>query len=206
MATSPAVVPAPVGAHRSLALRALLEGLHRERRPAVLDLGPPLSGNLKFLSALSCRVRVADFYRSLAAEPLESRRPESMPALVERLLPLAPDERFDAVLAWDVFDYLRKDQARAVMARLLPRFERQAQMLMLVSMRRQLPAVPARYRILDRENLDYEEPTPHGGSEPMRACPRYRLSDLRHMMPGLSVRRCYLLRSGIQEYLLAREA
>ena len=30
----------------------------------------------------------------------------------------------------------------------------------------------------------------------------YKQSDLAHMMPGLRVRRCYLLRSGIQEYLM----
>ena len=206
MRTSPAVEPAAIGAHRSLALAALLSGLRPEERPAVLDLGPPLSSNIKFLSALNCRVRVADFHRSLAAEPVEARRPESMPALVERLLPLAPDERFDAVLAWDVFDYLRKDQVTSLMGRLVPRFSRSARMLVLVSTRRQLPAVPVRYRILDRENLDCEKPPAHGGSEPMRLGPRYVHSDLRHMMPGLSVARCYLLRSGIQEYLMAPEA
>ena len=202
MRTSPAVEPAAVGALRSLALQALLKGLHAEERPAVLDLGPPLSGNIKFLSALNCRVRVADIHRSLVAEAVEKRRPDAMPALLETLLPLAPDERFDAVLAWDVFDYLRKDQVTALMLRLVPRFRRTAQMLVLVSTRRQLPAVPVRYRIVDRENLDCEKPTAHGASEPMRPCPQFKQSDLGHMMPGLSVRRCYLLRSGIQEYLM----
>jgi hypothetical protein len=192
--------------HRSLALRALLDGLLPESRPAVLDLGPPLSGNLKFFSALSCRVRVADLHRSLAAEPVESRRAEAMAGLLERLLPLAPDERFDAVLAWDVFDYMRKDQVKATMARLMPRLQQTTHMLLLVSTRRQIPAVPTRYRILDRENLDCERPPRHGGPEAMRPGPRYTQSDLGHMMPGLSVRRCYLLRSGMQEYLLAPEA
>jgi hypothetical protein len=203
MRTSPAVEPAAVGAHRSLALQALLKGLHPEERPAVLDLGPPLSGNIKFLSALNCRVRVADVHRSLVAEPVEKRRPDAMPALLEALLPLAPDERFDAVLAWDVFDYLRKDQVTSLMMRLVPRFRRSAQMLVLVSMRRQLPAVPVRYRIVDGENLDCEKPPAQGASEPMRPCPQYKQSDLGHMMRGLGVRRCYLLRSGIQEYLMA---
>ena len=202
---SPATQPFPARGHRSLALRGLVQSLHPESRPEVLDLGPPLSGNIKFLSALSCRVRVADIQRSLAMEPLESRRPEAMAELFERMLPLGPDERFAAVLAWDVFDYLRKDQVSSLMARLLPRFRREAHVLVLVSTRPQIPAVPTRYRILDRENLQPEK-APHSESEPMRPCPRYRQSDLAHMMPGLSVRRCYLLRSGIQEYLLAHGA
>ena len=79
------VAPAPragTTGQRSLALRALLDGLHLETRPSVLDLGPPLAGNVKFFTALSCRVRVVDLHRSLCAEPIESRRAEAMPALV----------------------------------------------------------------------------------------------------------------------------
>jgi hypothetical protein len=90
-----------------------------------------------------------------------------------------------------------------VMARLIPRLRRQAHVLVLVSTRSQIPASPTRYRIVDRENLDPER---LAGHERTRPAPRYRQSDLVRMMPGLSVRRCYLLRSGIQEYLLGHEA
>jgi hypothetical protein len=197
--------PAAALGHRSLALRALVDGLHPASRPAVLDLGPPLAGNVKFLSALSCRVRVVDLHRSLCAEPAPSLRPGAVAAVFERLLPLELDERFDALLAWDVFDYMRGDQVTALMARLLPRLQPAAQLMVLVSTLPRIPAIPARYRILDRETLDCERPARDGGHlEPMRPSPRYRQSDLARMMPGIVVRRCYLLRSGIQEYLLAR--
>jgi hypothetical protein len=169
----------------------------------VLDLGPPLAGNLKFFTALQCRLRVVDLYRSLVAEPIESRSPGAMRALVERLLPLEPDERFDALIAWDVFDYMRADQVEALMARVLPRLAPSAPVLVLVSTRPQIPGTPARYRILDRESLQGERTAREGAQEPLRPGPRYTQSDLAHMMPGLSVRRCYLLRSGIQEYLFA---
>jgi hypothetical protein len=188
---------------RSLALRALVDGLRPAARPAVLDLGPPLAGNLKFFTALQCRLRVVDLYRSLVAEPIESRSPGAMRALVERLLPLEPDERFDALIAWDVFDYMRADQVEALMARVLPRLAPSAPVLVLVSTRPQIPGTPARYRILDRESLQGERTAREGAQEPLRPGPRYTQSDLAHMMPGLSVRRCYLLRSGIQEYLFA---
>ena len=167
----------------------------------MLDLGPPLAGNIKFLSGLSCRVRVADLNRSLLAESLESRQPEAMGALLERLLPLAPDERFDALLAWDVLDYLRPDQVSSLMARLTPVCRPGALALVMVSTRRQIPARPARYRIVDRETMDCDGPL-----QPMRACPLYTQLDLAHLMPAFSVRRSFLLRSGIQEYLLARDA
>jgi len=193
--------PAPPPGHRSQALKALVDSLRPESRNTVFDFGPPLAGNIKFLSSRSCRVRIADLHRSLGAESVESRRAEAMGATFERLLPLAPEERFDALLAWDVFDYMRPDQVSSLMARLTPACRPEALVLVLASTRRQIPAAPLRYRILDRENLAGEGPL-----EPVRAGPRYAQSDLRRMMPGFSVSHSVLLRSGIQEYLLARGA
>jgi len=183
----------------SQALKALLASLPSGSRHCVLDLGPPLAANIQFLSGLSCRVRVADLHRSLSVESIEGQRPEAMDALLERLLPLAPGERFDAVFAWDVFDYMRQDQVSALMARLVPACQPEAPALVLASTGRQIPARPLRYRILDPENLACEGPY-----EPTRPGPRYTQPDLRRMMSGFSVRRSVLLRSGIQEYLFVR--
>ena len=190
--------PASPPAHRSQALRALLDSLRPESRSTVFDLGSPVAGNIRFLSSLKCRVRIADLHRSLGAESIENRRAEAMGATFERLLPLAPDERFDALLAWDVFDYMRPDQVSSLMARLTPACRPEALVLVLASTRRQIPAVPRRYRILDRENLAAEGPL-----EPVRDGPCHAQSGLRRMMPGFSVRHSVLLRSGIQEYLFA---
>ena len=108
----------------------------------MLDLGPPLASNIKLLSGLGCRVRIADLHRSLSAESIESRQPEAMGALLERLLPMAPDERFDALLAWDVLDYLRPDQVSSLMARLTPACRPGALALVMVSTRRDDPRPP----------------------------------------------------------------
>jgi hypothetical protein len=190
---------APSTGHRSLALKELLAGLRPGERHSVLDLGPSVAANVKFLSALSCRVRIADLVGSLAAESVESRRPEAMPALLDRLLPLAPDERFDAIFAWDAFDYMRPDQVSCLAARLGLACHPEAPVLVFVSTLRTIPATPLRYRIVDRENVAHDGPR-----EPMRPCPRYGQHDLRRLTPGFSVRRSFLLRTGTQEFLLAR--
>jgi hypothetical protein len=184
----------------SQALKALLAGLPPGSRHCVLDLGPPLAANVQFLSALSCRVRIADLHRSLSVETIESQRPEAMGALLERLLPLAPGEHFDALFAWDVFDYMRPDLVSALMTRLAPACIPEAPALVLASTGREIPARPLRHRILDPENLACEGPC-----EPTRPGPRYTQPDLRRMMSGFSVRRSVLLRSGIQEYLFVRD-
>ena len=196
-----AAEPAAPPGHRSQSLKALLDSLLGESRHAVLDLGPPIAANIKLLSELGCRVRIADLHRSLSAESLESRQPEAMGALLERLLPLAAGEHFDALLAWDVFDYLRPDQVSSLMARLTPACRPGALALVMVSTRRQVPARPTRYRILDQQTLDCDGPP-----QPVRTCPLYTQLDLAHLMPAFSVRRSFLLRNGMQEYLFARDA
>lgn len=197
----PALEPAAPAGHHSESLRALLSSLRSDSRRSVLDLGAPIASNIKLLSALSCRVRIADLQRSLSAESLESRRPEGMAALFERLLPLEPDERFDALLAWDVFDYLRPDQVTSLLARLTPACRPGALALVLVSTRSQIPARPLRYRIVANQTLAYDGPL-----QPVRTCPRYSQGDLSRMAPGFSVQRSLLLRNGLQEYLLVNDA
>jgi hypothetical protein len=198
--STPAERPGSSG-HRSQALKALLDSLRPEGRHTVLDLGPPLAGNIEFLSSLSCRVRIADLHRSLSAETVENRLAEAMGATLERLLPLAPEERFDALLAWDVFDYLRPDQVTTLMSRVAPACREGALVLVLASTRRQVPAFPLRHRILDRETMASEGPL-----EPLRPGPCHGQPDLKRMMPGFSVRHSVLLRSGVQEFLFARGA
>jgi hypothetical protein len=207
---SPAGPDEPRG-HRSPALKALLDGLHPEKRPTVLDLGAPLADNVAFLSALACRVRIADLYRAFGAEAAESGgEPEPAAALLDRVLPLAPGERFDAVLAWDLFDFLRADQLSALMDRLTPACVPGARFLLLASVHRQLPGVPPRYRILDRETLAVEAPPGGAAHErargPARDARTREQPDLRRLMRGFFVGHSLLLRSGVHEYLFVRDA
>jgi hypothetical protein len=184
---------------QSQALKALVGGLVPEARPLVLDLGAPVAANVEFLSSLSCRVRVGDLHRSFPVETAESREPEAIGRLLEQLLPLAPGERFDAVLVWDLFDYMRPHEVSALAERLAPAVRPEAPVLVLTSTRRDVPVTPRRYRILDEETLDCDGP-----HEPARACPRHTQHDLARMMAGFAVRRSVLLRSGIQEHLFVR--
>jgi hypothetical protein len=72
-------------------------------------------------------------------------------------------------------------------------------------MRRQRPPAPLRYRILDRESLAGEGPLEHARQSAREGPPRVQ-ADVRRLMPGFAVRHSVLLRSGVQEYLLVRDA
>lgn len=189
---------AAVAGHHSPALKAVIDALDPGSRHSVLDLGPPLGSNVEFLSARSCRVRVADFHRSLGLEPLESKQPDSFAATLERLLPIAHDECFDAVLAWDLFDYMRPEQISALMAWLAPSCRPRTLVLALVSTRPRIPVAPLAYRIVDAESVAWEGPL-----DAVRPAPRHSQPDFARMMPTFAVKGSFLLRNGIQEYLFA---
>jgi hypothetical protein len=190
---------APPASHRSLALRPLLSALDPETRHAVLDLGPPVGRNLELLSTLGCRIRIIDLYRSLAAEPLDNRGPESCGALVARLLPFEPSEGFERVLLWGLFDYLRPHEITALMAHVASACRPRALAFAMVSTQRQLPAAPRRYQIEDLDTVSWT-----GAEHPQRPCPRYTQGELCRLMPGFKVRNSFLLRHGAQEYLFER--
>jgi hypothetical protein len=187
-----------VSGHRSLALKGLLDGLRPGFTHDVLDLGPAIGTNVDFFSRLSCRVRVADLYWSLIGEPRSSREPLRFAAALPRLLPLDTEQHFDAILAWNIFDYLRADQIQALMARLAGACRPGARALAFVSTRHQVPARPPRYTIVDRENVACEGP-----AHPLRPCPRHPPTLLARLMPDYSVEAAFLMRNGIQEYLFA---
>jgi hypothetical protein len=202
---SPALPSAPE-AHRSLAFSALLEAIGRRGRLHVLDLGPALGGNVEFLARFGCKLYIEDLYGALAAHggrPSGDRDRNGAAAerLFAELLPFPPDTRFDVVLAWDLFNYLERREVGAL-ARYLASFCRPGALLFaLVSILKQIPAQPIRFRILDSERLAYEQ-----RSAASRPCPRYASGELDELLRGFRLDRSYLLRHGIQEYLFSREA
>lgn len=186
--------------HRSLALKPLLAGLDPETRHSVLDLGPPVGQNLELLSARGCRIRITDLFRSLSAETLESREAEACGSLFARLLPFDASERFDIVLLWDLLDYLRPHEIAGLMGRVTPACAPRAIVFALVSTLRQIPATPRRYRIEDAETLSW-----NASAEVLRPCPRHTQAELIRWMRGFAVKSSFILRNGVQEYLLERK-
>ncbi|HVT61550.1 MAG TPA: class I SAM-dependent methyltransferase [Thermoanaerobaculia bacterium] len=223
-----AATPGGPELHRSLALASLLEAMGKQSKLQVLDLGPAVGGNVEFLARFGCKLYIEDLYGALAAhgprpagepdrdlrgEPASRRssgnglphsREWADSALADRLfaelLPFPPETRFDAVLAWDLFNYMERREVSAL-ARHLTRFCRPGALLFaLISILKQIPAQPIRFRILDSERLAYEPRTTAS-----RPCPRYAPAELDNWLRGFRLDRSFLMRHGIQEYLFVRE-
>jgi hypothetical protein len=185
--------------HRSLALAAVFAELPEESRLSVLDLGPALGANLEFLSArYRCRLQIADLWRSAGTHRLAD--PEADPAaLFRELLPLAGGAEVDLVLAWDLFNYLRREQIRALAEHLAPACRPGGRLFAMVLTGREIPRRPRTYELRDGGDLVYRD-----AGDAVRPGPRYRPAEIDSSTPGFAVDRSYLLRHGIQEYLFVR--
>lgn len=189
---------APTGpeTHHSLALPDLLSQLHPDRRLHILDLGPAIGANVDFWTERHlCTVEVADLYPTLLAAP----RADPV-AAVAAALPDNGSRPVDVVLAWDVFNYLDRPRLKALGERLAARSRPGTLLLALLWTGKEIPAEPGRFLIQDDSHLAYGVDLAR-----KRPGPRYRPSEIAAMTPGFSTDRSFLLRHGVQEYLLLRE-
>jgi hypothetical protein len=160
-----------------------------------------VGANIEFFARFSCRFHIADLIGTLSSDEALMQGVEERPeAVFERLLPPEP-ERFDVVLAWDVFNYLSRDQLSALASRLARLCRPGAQLLAFISTTREIPEQPIAYRICDHENLIHQIRTPG-----IRPCPRFAPAEVRQLLRGFSIDRVYQLRHGVQEYLTIRYA
>ncbi len=186
--------------HRSLALAALLRDVRRDRKLQVLDLGAAVGSNVEFLSRYDCKLYIEDLYAALGARAPAGDGEEAGPQFFADFLPLPENVRLDVVLAWDTFNYLSRRELGYLVAHLRRYCQPGTLIFALISILKQIPAQPIRFRIVDEERLAYELRT-----AALRPAPRYAPAELTEILSGFRVDRSYLLRHGIQEYLFVRD-
>ncbi len=185
--------------HRSLALAALLDEI-RGRKVTVLDLGSAVGSNVDYLSRLGCKLYIEDLYSALSNRVSSGEDDLMGPEFFAEFLPVPEDTRFDVILAWDLFNYLRRKELASFGEQLGRYTEAGALIFALVSYHKQIPAQPYRFRIQDDQHLVYDRRT---AAE--RPSPRFVPYEVTGLLKGFRVDRSFLLQHGIQEYLLVRE-
>ncbi len=184
--------------HKSLGLKALLEPVRGDRSYSVLDLGPPLEANVRFWSQFPCWLYVNDFYRSFRewkAAPVPAKK-ESEEAAFSALLQFGDETVFDLILAWDLFNYFDLKELEALVRRLSRWCRRGTRFFALISSQPSIPLFPTVFRILNREQLSHEIPSPK-----TRPCPRHQPRDILRLMARFKVASSFLAPQGIQEYV-----
>jgi hypothetical protein len=186
----------PAGAtHPSLGLRELLSDLPGDRRYSVLDLGPASSGNVSFFAGLSCRLYIADLFHTLRQRG--GLPPEQSIPFERELSSTLPKGCFDLILCWDILNYLSGSQMEILGRHLASRSRPGSKLFALIAPHGDIPELPQRFEILSQDSLRY---TCH--SKARRPAPGYREPELNRWVAPFAVHSSYLLRHGVQEYIL----
>jgi hypothetical protein len=185
--------------HRSLALAALFDEI-RGRKVQVLDLGSAVGSNVEFLSQFGCKLYIEDLYAALSTRKPSGEGELAGPEFFSEFLAVPDETRFDVVFAWDLFNYLHRKELIHFAKQLRHHCNPGARVLALMSILKTMPAQPYRFKIQDEQHLVYE---PRTGSE--RPSPRYAPAEITDTFKGFRVDRSFLLRHGIQEFLLVKD-
>jgi SAM-dependent methyltransferase len=185
--------------HRSLALAALFDTIRR-RKMTVLDLGSTVGSNVEFLSKYGCKLFLEDLYAALSTRVPSGGDDLANPQFFADFLGIPEDTRFDVILAWDLFNYLHRKELAAFSEQLRRYTESGALLFALLSYHKTIPAQPYRFKIQDEQHLIYDRRT---AAE--RPSPRLAPAEVTNLLKGFRVDRSFLLKHGIQEYLLVRE-
>ena len=168
------------------------------QRSAILDLGPASRANIEYFSQFPCKLHIGDVSRALADEP-EMSEPEEerdVEGVAGRVIAYEDDTCFDAIFAWDIFDYLDSATSRALMSRLGHYCRAGTVLYLMTSNRKQIPDEPGQYTIVDDRHLRFER---RGAGT--RDGMRYSPGGLERIMSGFRLQHSFLLRHEMQEYL-----
>lgn len=103
----------------SRAFPKFLSALAGREHLTIIDVGPAIGSNIEFFSErAACKIYVEDLYAELERHARADTRQELTKLVSTRVA--QPDGSVDAILCWDIFDFLEKAAAQ-VLARELVR-------------------------------------------------------------------------------------
>jgi predicted SAM-dependent methyltransferase len=186
----------PVG---TKVLAKFLKALANRESPVVLDLGPVVGSNVSFLGEqLGCKLRVEDLFSDIDRLTREQKL-DTLPAFLEQRFAFEP-ESLDAVLCWDVLDYLDKPAATIVTTQIVRWLKPGGVVLCFFSTVANPAPVYTRYVITDTEHLQHRtSPAAHGRRT------IYANRDIERLFVGLGVIESFLLLNKTREVLLRKK-
>ena len=185
--------------HHSPGLELAIGDASTRETCRVLDLGPSVSDNLAVMAAFASRVQIVDAFGSESSNRnISDSEPDGR---IDDLRDLCPglEDSFNLILTWDAFSYLSPGKAEALMQVIARLSRTDAHLHAIVHCADTMPAVPARYRIVDEKYLAYEPI-----SSEVRGTPDLPPAEVEKLLTGFRVEHSFVLRHGVREYVAVR--
>jgi len=176
--------------------QSLLERLDSGKRCVVLDLGTAHTQTVALFGRYPCRLDIADVVDGLDGLNAEVD-PQGRLYRAEALLPVTHAEPADAVLCWDILNYLDRPAMKALMSRVAARSKPGTMVhTLIVYSDTHMPATAGHF-VPQEDNSLLDVAIRHDE----RPAPRYAPTDLTDCLPGFRMERAMLLSNGMQEIL-----
>ena len=170
--------------------------LHGGERMTVLDLGPPRSATVGYLSEYRCRLGIADALLELVDADAVLQGSEAEEYL-HRILPVRSFAGSELILCWALPDYLSHAGIRALGQHLASLAVRGTILHMLIAYgAAAIPSRPVAHSLTSDGVLVDRPPAGDPGCRP----PRHSSGELQRLLPDWRVERSVLLSNGLQEY------
>lgn len=173
-----------------------------DRKLAVLDLGPTSPANITFLTERSVRAYNEDILRG-AQDPRIYKTQDGLKSIdhsaffAENLV--YPDSHFDAILCWDVADYLPEDLVKPVVEKLFALLKPRGTLLALFHTKDAGSESPyCHYHIVQPDTLELEQ-----GSG-FRVQRIFNNRHIENLFRDFTSRKFFLGRDNIREVIVVR--
>jgi SAM-dependent methyltransferase len=199
-----AVEPRPVAVasadsvYASKTLARFLDLLFARPNAEVVDLGPVIGQNITFLGErVGCKIHVEDLFSDIDRH-VQNDKLDQLPEFLGGRFSL-PASSIDAVLGWDVFDYLAPMAATALASELMRILRPGGVFLGFFGARASDNPQYTKYFIDDETHLRYR-------FYPSACTRRWVLQnrDINIMFAGLEICETVLLKSGVREILFRK--
>ncbi len=182
------------------AFKKLLTTLTAKESPALLDVGPVVGGNISFFGEhLGCKIFVEDIYADLERH-LHAKTIADFPAFLAKRFPQA-DQSIDAVICWDLLDYLDKASAPALADQLTRILRPEGALLAFFANAMPRDAHYTKYVVADDANLKHR---PYPASRAPQVVLQNR--DIIRLFSGLRVSDSFLMKNNVREMLFRKPA
>ncbi|HEX5109332.1 MAG TPA: methyltransferase [Vicinamibacterales bacterium] len=187
--------------HSTRGLPRFIATLGACEQPTLLDLGPVVGANVTFFGEeLGCKIFVEDLSKDFDRHVRDDRVQE-LPSFLGTRFPHAA-ESFDAIICWDVFDYLDRPAAQALAEQLVRLLRPDGVILAFFNYTETPPPGPptyTRHAVVDQRTLEYR---PYDAA---RGKQRPLLNrDIQRLFEPLAITDQFLLKTNVREVLLRK--
>ena len=181
----------PAAVYATQNLRRLLQHLSGRPKPSLLDIGFLTGSNIQWLIRRGYKTQVEDCFQSL-------KRTASPSTLLKDTLQQYP-AYFDAVLCWDLLDYLSLKQACELVGAIGSLLKPRGLIFAFFNFNQSPLSPSTRYRIIDETHLEY---LPCPETLPYRRIHQNR--DIQEIFSGFEVVNSCLLMNQMREILIEK--